>query len=55
MGSEAEIPWSIVTIALVVRLVGVVVVLGVLGLGIQLSGAIISRLVDSRDGNQTGG
>ena len=55
MGSEAEIPWGIVTLALVVRLVGVFGVLVVLGLSIQLSGAIISRLVDSRDGNQTGG
>ena len=49
MGSEAEIPWSIVSFALVVRLVGVLVVLGALGLGIQLSGAIISRLSRPRD------
>jgi hypothetical protein len=49
MGPEAEIPWSIVMFALVVRLVGVLVVLGALGLSIQLSGAIISRLAGSRD------
>jgi hypothetical protein len=49
MGPEAEIPWGIVSFALVVRLVGVLVVLGALGLGIQLSGAIISRLAGSRD------
>ena len=49
MGSEAEIPWSIVSFALVVRLVGVLAVLGALGLAIQLSGAIISRLTRLRD------
>ncbi len=49
MGSEAEIPWGIVSFALVVRLVGVLAVLGALGLAIQLSGAIISRLSGSRD------
>jgi hypothetical protein len=55
MGSETEIQWSIVTVALVVRLVGVFGVLLVLGLGIQLSGAIISRLAGSREGKQAGG
>jgi hypothetical protein len=55
MGSEAEIPWSIVTLALVVRLVGVFGVLVALGLGIQLSGAIISKLASSRDGNSADG
>jgi hypothetical protein len=49
MGPETEIPWSIVSFALVVRLLGVLVVLGALGLGIQLSGAIISRLSRMRD------
>jgi hypothetical protein len=50
MGSEAAVPWSIVMFALVVRFVGVFFVLAVLGLGIQLSGAIISRLSSLRDG-----
>ncbi len=49
MGPEAEIPWSIVMFALVIRLVGVFGVLLALGLGIQLSGAIISRLARLRD------
>ncbi len=44
MGAEADINWSLVMTALVVRLVGVFVVLASLGLGIQLSGAIASRL-----------
>jgi hypothetical protein len=49
MGSEAEIPWSIVMIALLVRFVGVFGVLLALGLSIQLSGTIISKLVGSKD------
>jgi hypothetical protein len=49
MGSEAEVPWSIVMMALVVRLVGVFVVLVALGLGIQASGAIVSRLQTWRE------
>jgi hypothetical protein len=47
MGSEAEIQWSMVMVALVVRFVGVFGVLLALGAGIKLSGAIISRLVGS--------
>jgi hypothetical protein len=44
MGAEADINWTMVMTALVVRLAGVFVVLATLGLGIQLSGAITSRL-----------
>jgi hypothetical protein len=49
MGSEAAVPWSIVMLALVVRLVGVFLVLVTLGLGIQVSGAIVSRLESWRE------
>jgi hypothetical protein len=36
-------------LTLVVRLVGVFLVLAILGVGIQLSGAIVSRLVSWQD------
>ena len=49
MGAEQAIDWSNVLATLLIRFVAVFVILGVLQIGLYISGAIVSGLAAAKD------